>query len=66
VLPSAHDRGKDMGVFNIANALPQAISPLLTAFILLHTNNNYSIAFVGAAVIVLLGAILVQPIKSVR
>ncbi len=66
VLPSAHDRGKDMGVFNIANALPQAISPALTAFVLSHSNNNYSIAFVGAAVIVLLGAILVQPIKSVR
>lgn len=66
VLPSAHDRGKDMGVFNIANALPNAMAPILGAKILGLTGNNYSIMFAVAAVIVLLGAILVQPIKSVR
>ncbi|MGZ3639169.1 MAG: MFS transporter, partial [Ktedonobacterales bacterium] len=66
VLPSAHDRGKDMGVFNIANALPNALAPILGAKILGLTGNNYSIMFAVAAVIVLLGAILVQPIRSVR
>ncbi|MGV8885460.1 MAG: MFS transporter [Microbacteriaceae bacterium] len=33
VLPDAHSRGKDLGVMNIATAVPQAVAPLLGAFI---------------------------------
>jgi len=33
VLPDSHSRGKDLGIMNIANAVPQAIAPLLGAVI---------------------------------
>ncbi|TBN57417.1 MFS transporter [Glaciihabitans arcticus] len=41
VLPDAHSRGKDLGVMNIATAVPQAVAPLLGAFIV--------VIFAGAA-----------------
>jgi len=66
VLPSAHDRGKDMGIFNIANALPQAFAPIAAAAFLDNFNHNYAAVFIFAAVVTLLGALLVQPIRSVR
>lgn len=66
VLPSAHDRGKDMGIFNIANALPQAFAPIAAATFLDHFHHNYAAVFIFAAVVTLLGALLVQPIKGVR
>lgn len=35
VLPGAEDRAKDLGVINIANALPQVFAPFIAALILL-------------------------------
>jgi MFS family permease len=35
VLPDAHSRGKDLGIMNIATAVPQAVGPLLGAVIVL-------------------------------
>jgi MFS family permease len=35
VLPDAHSRGKDLGIMNIATAVPQAFGPLLGALIVL-------------------------------
>jgi hypothetical protein len=34
VLPAAMDRAKDLGVINIANALPQVIAPVLAGVLL--------------------------------
>lgn len=34
VLPAARDRGKDLGVINIANALPQVLAPVVAAGVL--------------------------------
>lgn len=65
VLPSASDRGKDMGVFNIANALPNALAPLVGG-IVVATFGSFQPLFFMAAGMTLLAAILVQPIKSVR
>jgi hypothetical protein len=31
VLPDAHSRGKDLGIMNIATAVPQAAAPLIGA-----------------------------------
>jgi MFS family permease len=39
VLPDAHSRGKDLGIMNIATAVPQAVGPLLGAFIVLWFAN---------------------------
>jgi MFS family permease len=35
VLPDAHSRGKDLGIMNIATAVPQAVGPLVGALIVL-------------------------------
>jgi MFS family permease len=65
VLPSQSDRGKDMGVFNIANALPNALAPLIGG-VVIATFNSYQPLFFIAAGSVLLAALLVIPIKKVR
>jgi MFS family permease len=64
VLPQAVDRGKDMGVINIANSLPQVIAPTL-ALLAVTQWGGYSTLFVLAAIIGLLGAVFVVKIKSV-
>ncbi|MGG5753623.1 MFS transporter [Zafaria sp. Z1313] len=64
VLPSAAARGKDMGVINIAAALPQVVAPVL-AFLSVKFLGGYTALFVIAAVIGLSAAALVYKIKSV-
>ncbi|WP_426997402.1 MFS transporter [Pseudarthrobacter sp. N5] len=64
VLPSAEDRGKDLGVINIANSLPQVIAPAIAwPFVTLW--GGYVSLYVAAAVIGLLGAVFVVKIKGV-
>ena len=64
VLPSALDRGKDLGVINIANSLPQVLAPLI-AFPFVTLSGGYVSLYVAAAVIGLLGAVFVVKIKGV-
>src|SRR5690606_6798109 len=46
VLPNRwRDAAKDLGIFNVANALPQAIAPAVAPFILATTNGNYGWLF---------------------
>ncbi|MBF4461343.1 MULTISPECIES: MFS transporter [unclassified Rathayibacter] len=69
VLPNPEDAGKDLGVFNIANALPQTVAPLLGGILVYvgdPTGNNYGLWFSLCAALALLGAIAILPIKSVR
>ncbi|NEM90680.1 MFS transporter [Galbitalea soli] len=49
VLPDAHSRGKDLGIMNIATAVPQAVGPLLGAFIVLWFSTENTSVGVGAA-----------------
>jgi len=65
VLPSANARGKDLGVINIANALPQVVG-YTTAALVITVFHSYTILFVLAALLASLGAVLVRQIKSVR
>lgn len=65
VLPSQSDRGKDMGVFNIANSLPQVIVPIIAAISVL-ASQSYTLLFVIVAVAGVLSGALIKPIKSVR
>jgi MFS family permease len=64
VLPAAVDRGKDLGVLNIANSLPQVLAPAIAAPIVAGLG-GYPTLYVVAASLALLGAILVYRIKSV-
>jgi len=69
VLPNADRPGKDLGVINIANALPQSLAPAF-ALVLLQVGSpdaqNYSLMLWGAGAAAVLGALAVIPIKRVR
>jgi MFS family permease len=64
VLPTAGDRAKDLGVINIANSMPQVLAPVLAAP-LVTTLGGYTSLFMAVAIITLVGAVAVVPIKSV-
>ncbi|MEU8685320.1 MFS transporter [Streptomyces sp. NPDC048611] len=64
VLPAAADRGKDLGVINVANALPQVAAPVLAAPIVQHLG-GYRVLYGVAAAVGLLGALLVRRIRGV-
>ncbi|MDQ4503407.1 MFS transporter [Sinomonas sp. ASV322] len=64
VLPQAAARGKDLGVINVANSLPQVIAPSIAAPIVVFWG-GYVTLYVAAAVVGLLGAVFVTRIRSV-
>jgi MFS family permease len=65
VLPDAHTRGKDLGIMNIATAVPQAIAPLIGAYVVAALAGFQGL-FVLSAAAALLGALAVLPVKAVR
>lgn len=65
VLPAARDRGKDLGVLNIASSLPQVLAPAIAAPIVTGLG-GYSTLYLVAAAIEVAGAVLVYRIRSVR
>ena len=65
VLPTAGDRARDLGVINIANSMPQVLAPVLCALFVTQLG-GYPALYLATAVITLLGALAVLPIKSVR
>ncbi|WP_053732093.1 MFS transporter [Nocardia sp. NRRL S-836] len=64
VLPAAADRAKDLGVLNVANALPQVIAPLLTALILANLG-GYRGLFAASALATALAGVLLSRVRSV-
>ena len=70
VLPNPDDAGKDLGVFNIANALPQTAAPAIGGVILAATAGadgaDYTVWFTVCAIACLIGAAVIFPIKKVR
>ncbi|MCU1507202.1 MAG: transporter [Microbacteriaceae bacterium] len=69
VLPSSHTRGKDLGIMNIATAVPQAVAPLLGSAIVAALGGaitGFTGLFVASAVAAALGGLAVIPIKSVK
>lgn len=80
VLPGAAARGKDLGVINIANALPQVFAPMLAAVLLIAVDAaggvtethgdafsvGYFVVYASAFVAAILGSVFVTRIRSVR
>ena len=68
VLPNPDDSAKDLGVFNIANAMPQSLAPFIGAGLLAigASANNYTLLYISAAIFTFLGALAIIPVKSVR
>ncbi len=65
VLPSSHTRGKDLGIMNIATAVPQAVAPLLGSAIVAALG-GFTGLFVASALFAALGGLAVIPIRSVK
>jgi len=69
VLPNPDDSGKDLGVLNIANALPQTLAPAIGGGLLYigsATGTNYTLWFSICGIAALIGAVVIFPIKKVR
>jgi len=66
VLPSAQDRGKDLGLINLAVTLPQAIAPLIALVLLERLDLGLRSLFVAAALCFLGAALAVAAIRRVR
>lgn len=70
VLPNAEDTAKDLGVLNIANALPQSIAPAMAPGIIAlgagTAIGGYSTWYLFGAFVAFLGAVLVYRIKGVK
>jgi MFS family permease len=65
VLPSDSDNGKDLGVVNIAQALPQSLVPVAAPGIIALTGGYAGLFLTGAAV-GLVGVAAVTRVKSVK
>lgn len=71
VLPNKDgDTAKDLGIFNLASAMPQSLAPTIAPFFLSlgvsSPERNYGALFVAAALFALAGAAAVVPIRNVR
>lgn len=65
VLPDEDGFAKDLGVINIANALPQVVAPVIAAPIVTQLG-GYTTLYVTAGIIGLVGAVAVVRIRGVR
>jgi MFS family permease len=66
VLPDGGDAAKDLGVFNIAGALPFSIAPAIAPAVLAVGNASYGVLYAVAGVCAILGAFAILPVKGVR
>ncbi|QTX04163.1 MFS transporter [Agromyces archimandritae] len=64
VLPDPASRGKDLGIMNIATAVPQALGPLLGA-VAVAVSGSFALVFLLSAVLAFAGAIAVSRVRSV-
>jgi len=65
VLPDSHSRGKDLGIMNIATAVPQAVAPLLGAFVVAEIG-GFPALFIASAIFATIGGLAIIPIKGVK
>ena len=73
VLPHPDNAAKELGVFNIANVLPQSLIPAVAPLILaipfgnvVATGANYTALFVLGGALALVGAAAIRPVKGVK
>jgi MFS family permease len=66
VLPDQDTLAKDLGVFNIAGALPFAIAPAIAPTVLLFGGGNYGVLYAVAGACAVVGAFAILPVKGVR
>ena len=66
VLPDQDHAAKDLGVFNIAGALPFSVAPGVAPLVLAMGGGSYSVLYAVAGVCALTGAFAILPVRGVR
>ena len=66
VLPDKADAAKDLGVMNIAGALPSSIAPAVAPAILAMSNGRYGVLYAVAGACAVVGAGAILPVRRVR
>jgi MFS family permease len=66
VLPDRDNAAKDLGVFNMAGALPFSIAPGIAPAILAVGGGSYGVLYAVAGVCAIIGAAAILPVKRVR
>ena len=65
VLPDPDHNGQDLGIMNIAMAVPQALGPLVGALVV-EATGGFTGLFIASAVLGILGGLTVLLVRSVR
>jgi MFS family permease len=66
VLPDKANVAKDLGVFNMAGAIPFSIAPAIAPAVLAVGNGSYGVLYAAAGLCAVLGAFAILPVKRVR
>jgi MFS family permease len=66
LLPDPDHVAKDLGLFNIAGALPYSLAPVVAPVLLAVSDDSYTVLYSVAGVSALLGAAAIMPIRAVR
>jgi MFS family permease len=66
VLPDSDNAAKDLGVLNIAGALPFSVAPGIAPAILAIGGGSYGVLYAVAGVSAIIGAVAILPVKGVR
>lgn len=66
VLPQTGSSAKDLGVLNIASALPFALAPALAPAVLALGGGSYTVLYVVAGACAVTGALAILPVRGVR
>jgi MFS family permease len=66
VLPDKDNTAKDLGIINLAGALPFFLAPAIAPAILAVGSGSYAFLFAVAGVCALVGAVAILPVRRVR
>jgi MFS family permease len=66
VLPDKDNAAKDLGVLNIAGALPFSVAPAIAPAVLAIGRGNYGVLYAVAGACAIVGAFTILPVKAVR
>jgi MFS family permease len=66
VLPSKDNAAKDLGVFNMASAVPFSMAPAIAPAILAIGTGSYGVLYAAAGLCAIIGAFAILPVKRVR
>ena len=66
VLPDRDSAAKDLGVLNIAGALPFFVAPALAPAVLAASGGSYAVLYAVAGAFAILAALAIVPVRGVR